>query len=78
MICRIFNLKNLIKYDNIIFLVERILKNPIFALACLMPKIIGVVVTYEGNQSSITKENILNAIMALTGLGANKIQVFDK
>ncbi len=44
----------------------------------IMPKMIGVIVTYEGPQNSVTKENMINAIMAVTGLSSNKIQVFAK
>ena len=44
----------------------------------ILPQIVGVIVTAEGASSSLVKESIINAVMAVTGLASNKIQVFAK
>ena len=42
----------------------------------IMPEIIGVIVTCEGAENNIIKENIINAVSAVTNVALNKIQVF--
>ena len=42
----------------------------------VMPQIIGVIVTAEGANNNIVKENIINAVAAVTNIPNHKIQVF--
>ena len=42
----------------------------------IMPEIIGVIVTAEGAENSSIKENIINAVVAVTSVPSHKIQVF--
>ena len=42
------------------------------------PEIIGVVVSADGAESGVTKEKILNAVKALYGVPAHKVEVFEK
>ena len=44
----------------------------------IMPKMTGIIVTAEGAESSLLKESIINAVVAVTGLPSNKIVVFGK
>ena len=44
----------------------------------IMPKMIGVIVVADGADNSIIKEKILGAVMTITGLNSNKIQVLAK
>ena len=44
----------------------------------ILPKMMGVIVTAEGVSSSTVKESIIRAVIAVTGLSSNKIQVFEK
>lgn len=41
------------------------------------PKVEGAIVTAVGAKNSITKTNIIQAVEAVTGLAAHKIQVFE-
>lgn len=43
----------------------------------VMPEIKGAIVTAEGAADITVKTNIINAVSAVTGLGADKIQVFQ-
>lgn len=42
----------------------------------IMPEIIGVIVTAEGAENNIIKENIINAVASVTNIASHKIQVF--
>lgn len=42
----------------------------------IMPEIIGVIVTAEGAENNSIKENIINAVAAVTNIPNHKIQVF--
>lgn len=42
----------------------------------IMPEIIGVIVTAEGAEVNQVKENIINAVAAVTNIPSHKIQVF--
>lgn len=42
----------------------------------IMPEIIGVIVTAEGAEVNQVKENIINAVSAVTNIPSHKIQVF--
>lgn len=42
----------------------------------IMPEIIGVIVTAEGAQNNVVKENIINAVASVTNIPNHKIQVF--
>lgn len=42
----------------------------------VMPQIIGVIVTAEGAENNSIKENIINAVVAVTNIPNHKIQVF--
>lgn len=42
----------------------------------IMPEIIGVIVTAEGASVNSVKENIINAVSAVTNVAIHKIQVF--
>ena len=42
----------------------------------IMPEIIGVIVTAEGAENNSIKENIINAVVAVTNIPNHKIQVF--
>ena len=42
-----------------------------------MPKVQGAIITAEGGSDVNIKINIVNAVEAVTGLEANKIQVFE-
>lgn len=42
----------------------------------VMPEIIGVIVTAEGAENNSIKENIINAVVAVTNIPNHKIQVF--
>lgn len=42
----------------------------------IMPEIIGVIVTAEGAENNAIKENIINAVVAVTNIPNHKIQVF--
>ena len=44
----------------------------------IMPKIIGVIVTAEGAENNLVKENIINAVVAVTNIPSHKIQVFPQ
>ena len=44
----------------------------------LMPIIQGAIITASGAGNAVIKTNIITAIQALTGLSADKIQVFEK
>ena len=44
----------------------------------IMPKIEGVIVTCEGGGEKSVRENIVLAVRAVTGIEADKIQVFSK
>ena len=44
----------------------------------IMPKIIGVIVTAEGAENNTIKENIINAVVAVTNIPNHKIQVFPQ
>ncbi len=44
----------------------------------IMPEIIGVIVTAEGAENNVIKENILNAVVAVTNVPSHKVQVFAK
>ena len=41
-------------------------------------EVTGVIVTAEGASNSIVKNNIVNAVMALFGLSASNVEVFEK
>ena len=43
----------------------------------ISPKIEGAIVTASGAKSAVTKNNIIQAVEAVTGLAAHKIQVFE-
>lgn len=43
----------------------------------ITPKVEGAIVTAVGAKNSITKTNIIQAVEAVTGLAAHKIQVFE-
>ena len=42
----------------------------------IMPEIIGVIVTAEGAENNLVKENIINAVVAVTNIPSHKVQVF--
>lgn len=42
----------------------------------IMPEIIGVIVTAEGAENNYIKENIINAVVAVTNIPNHKVQVF--
>lgn len=42
----------------------------------IMPEIVGVIVTAEGAENNLIKENIINAVVAVTNIPNHKIQVF--
>ena len=42
----------------------------------IMPQIIGVIVTAEGAENNTIKENIINAVVAVTNISNHKVQVF--
>lgn len=42
----------------------------------IMPEIIGVIVTAEGAENNYIKENIINAVIAVTNIPNHKVQVF--
>ena len=42
------------------------------------PKIIGVIVTIDGGNNAAVKVNVIQAVEAVTGLAAHKIQVFPR
>lgn len=42
----------------------------------ILPEIIGVIVTAEGAENNSIKENIINAVVAVTNIPNHKIQVF--
>ena len=44
----------------------------------IMPEIIGVIVTCEGAENNSIKENIINAVVAVTNIPNHKIQVFPQ
>jgi stage III sporulation protein AG len=43
----------------------------------ISPKIEGAIITAEGASNTNTKENIISAVEAVTGLATHKIQVFE-
>lgn len=43
----------------------------------IMPKIEGAIITAEGAHDASVKTNIINAVEAVTGLGIDKVQVFE-
>ena len=44
----------------------------------IMPEIIGVIVTAEGAENNTIKEQIINAVVAVTNIPNHKVQVFAK
>lgn len=42
----------------------------------IMPEVIGVIVTCRGAENNLVKENIINAVVAVTDIPSHKIQVF--
>jgi len=44
----------------------------------IMPQVEGVIVTCEGGGNTVVKGNIVKAVQAVTGIDAEKIQVFPK
>ena len=52
-------------------------KNPVTEKV-VMPTIEGAIITAEGASNTNVKSNIISAVEAATGLGINKIQVFEK
>ena len=42
----------------------------------IMPKIEGVIVTCDGGGSEIVRSNVIKAVTVVTGITANKVQVF--
>jgi len=44
----------------------------------IMPQVEGVIVTCEGGGNTIVKGNMIKAVQAVTGIEAEKIQVFSK
>lgn len=44
----------------------------------IMPTVEGVIVTSEGGGDEIVKANIVKAVTVVTGVSANKVQVFPK
>ncbi len=53
-------------------------ENELVEVKELLPEIIGVVVVAEGIEKIKAKVNIVNAVMTVLGIGADKIQVFLK
>lgn len=43
----------------------------------IMPQIKGAIITAEGGANATIKTNIISAVQAVTGLEANKVQVFE-
>lgn len=44
----------------------------------IMPQVEGVIVTCEGGGETIVRNNIVKAVQAVTGIEAEKVQVFSK
>lgn len=44
----------------------------------IMPKIEGVIVTCDGGGNEIVRANVIKAVTVVTGVTANKVQVFPK
>lgn len=44
----------------------------------IMPEVVGVIVTAEGANNSVIKENIKNAVGAVLNIASHRIQVFSK
>lgn len=44
----------------------------------IMPKIEGVIVTCDGGGNEIVRANVIKAVTVVTGITANKVQVFAK
>jgi len=44
----------------------------------MMPKIEGAIITAKGAANAKVKNNIIEAVKAVTGLASHKIQVFEK
>lgn len=52
-------------------------KNP-YISKTIMPKVEGVIVTCDGGGDVTVKADIISAVQAVTGVNANKIQVFPR
>ena len=44
----------------------------------IMPKIEGVIVTCDGGGNEIVRSNVIKAVTVVTGITANKVQVFPR
>ncbi len=63
-------------YDNDKEVISDSTQSPITEKV-ILPKIEGAIITAKGAENLKTKENIINAVQAATGLATHEIQVFE-